>query len=64
MYRLGLQHFDRYTLEEFSKARTAIVEGRRVQPDLSLDLMQNYFGVLRPEIDARRNDAPGEAGLE
>lgn len=64
MYRLGLQHFDRYTLEEFSKARTAIVEGRRVQPELSIDLMQNYIGVARPEVDARRNAALREAGLE
>jgi adenylate cyclase len=46
------------------EARAAIVEGRRVQPELSLELMQNYFGVSRPEIDARRNDALREAGLE
>jgi TolB-like protein/class 3 adenylate cyclase/Flp pilus assembly protein TadD len=46
------------------EAHTAIVEGRRVQPELSLELMQNYIGVSRPEIDARRNDALREAGLE
>jgi hypothetical protein len=40
------------------------VEGRRVQPELSLELMQNYIGVSRPEIDARRNAALREAGLE
>jgi len=46
------------------EARRAITEGRRVQPDLSLDLMQNYFGVSRPAIDARRNAALRKAGLE
>ena len=46
------------------EARAAIVEGRRVQPKLSLERVQNYFGVTRPEIDARRNDALREAGLK
>lgn len=46
------------------EARAAIVEGRRVQPKLSLELMQNYIGVSRPEIDARRNAALRTAGLE
>jgi TolB-like protein/class 3 adenylate cyclase/cytochrome c-type biogenesis protein CcmH/NrfG len=46
------------------EARAAIREGRRVQPDLSLALMQNYFGVSRPDIDARRNEALRAAGLE
>jgi adenylate cyclase len=46
------------------EARTAIIEGRRVQPNLSLELMQNYFGVSRPEIDARRNAALRVAGLD
>jgi adenylate cyclase len=46
------------------EARSAIIEGRRVQPDLSLDLIQNYFGVSRPTIDARRNAALRVAGLE
>ncbi len=46
------------------EARAAIAEGRRVRPDLSLELMQNYLGVSRPEIDARRNAALREAGLE
>jgi TolB-like protein/class 3 adenylate cyclase/Flp pilus assembly protein TadD len=46
------------------EARAAIVEGRRVQPKLSLELMQNYIGVSRPEIDARRNAALRQAGLE
>ena len=51
-------------LGRLEEARTAITEGRRVQPDLSLELMQNYFGVSRPKIDARRNAALREAGLE
>jgi adenylate cyclase len=51
-------------LGHLEEARTAIIEGRRVQPDLSLELMQNYFGVSRPTIDARRNAALREAGLE
>jgi hypothetical protein len=29
-----------------------------------VELIQNYFGVSRPEIDARRNAALREAGLE
>ncbi len=51
-------------LGHLEEARTAIIEGRRVQPDLSLELMQNYFGVSRPPVDARRNAALREAGLE
>jgi TolB-like protein/class 3 adenylate cyclase len=51
-------------LGRLKEARAAIAEGRRVRPDLSLELMQNYFGVSRPEIDARRNDALREAGLD
>ena len=50
-------------LGRLGEARTAITEGRRVQPDLSLDLMQNDFGVSRPTIDARRNTALRETGL-
>ena len=51
-------------LGRLDEARAAIIEGRRVRPDLSLALMQNYFGVSRPDIDARRNDALRKAGLE
>jgi len=51
-------------LGRLEEARAAIIEGRRVQPDLSLDLMQNYFGISRPTVDARRNAALREAGLE
>jgi adenylate cyclase len=51
-------------LGRLEEARTAIIEGRRVQPDLSLDRIQNYFGVSRPTIDARRNAALRMAGLD
>ena len=51
-------------LGKIDEARAAIAEGRRVQPDLSLALMQGYFGVSRPEVDARRNDALRAAGLD
>ena len=51
-------------LGHLDEARAAITEGRRVQPDLSLALIQNYFGVSRPEVDARRNDALREGGLK
>lgn len=51
-------------LGRLEEARSAINEGRRVRPDLSLTLMQNYFGVSRPTIDKRRNDALRMAGLE
>jgi TolB-like protein len=51
-------------LGRLEEARTAIAEGLRVQPDLSLELMQNYFGVSRPTVDARRNTALRMAGLD
>jgi adenylate cyclase len=51
-------------LGRVEQARSAILEGRRVQPDLSLELIQNYFGVSRPAVDARRNVALRAAGLE
>ena len=51
-------------LGRLDEASTAIAQGRRVQPDLSLALIQNYFGISRPEVDARRNDALREGGLE
>lgn len=51
-------------LGRLEEARAAISEGRRINPALSLDLMQGYFGVSRPEVDARRNDALRQAGLE
>jgi len=51
-------------LGQVDEARAAIAAGRRVRPDLSLDLVQGYFGVSRPEFDARRNVALRQAGLE
>jgi len=51
-------------LGRLDEARAAIVEGRRVRPDLSLELMQGYFGVSRPAVDAQRNAALRQAGLE
>jgi adenylate cyclase len=51
-------------LDRGDEARAAIAEGRKVRADLSVELIQNYFGVLRPEIDARRNAALRKAGLE
>jgi adenylate cyclase len=52
------------SLGEIDTARAAIAEGRRVRPDLSIDLMQNYLAVARPEVDVRRNAALRTAGLE
>jgi adenylate cyclase len=51
-------------LGRLDEAREAILEGRRAQPDLSLELVQGIYGVERPEIDARRNAALRKAGLE
>ena len=51
-------------LDEIDEARAAIVEGRRVQPDLSIALMQGYLGIHRPEVDNRRNEALRAAGLD
>jgi TolB-like protein/class 3 adenylate cyclase len=51
-------------LGRLDEARAAIVEARRVQPDVSLELLQRGIGVSRPEIDARRNAALRQAGLE
>ncbi len=52
------------SLGRIDEARAAIAEGRRVRPDLSIALMQNYLAVSRPEIDARRNAVLRKAGLE
>jgi TolB-like protein/class 3 adenylate cyclase len=51
-------------LGQIDEARAAIAAGRRVRPDLSLHLIQGYFGVSRPEFDTRRNVALRQAGLE
>jgi adenylate cyclase len=52
------------SLGRIDEARDAIEEGRRVRPDLSIELMQNYLAVSRPAIDARRNTALRKAGLD
>ena len=46
------------------EARAAIAEARRLQPDLSIAKVQRAIGVSRPEIDARRDAALRQAGLE
>jgi TolB-like protein len=51
-------------LGRLDEARASIAEGRRVRPDLSVALMQNYLGISRPDVDARRNNALQAAGLE
>jgi TolB-like protein/class 3 adenylate cyclase len=51
-------------LGRLDAARAAIAEGIRTRPDLSLDLMQDYYGVSRPDVDARRNAALRQAGLK
>jgi adenylate cyclase len=51
-------------LGRIEEARQAIAEARRAQPDLSLEFLQVVYGVSRPEIDARRNAALRQAGLE
>ena len=52
------------SLGRIDEAQAAIAQGRRVRPDLSIELMQNYLAVSRPETDARRNAALRKAGLE
>ncbi len=52
------------SLGNIEEAQAAIVEGLRVRPDLSINLMQNYLAVSRPEIDEQRNAALRTAGLE
>ncbi len=51
-------------LGEIDEARAAIIAGRQARPDLSLALIQGYFGVSRPAFDARRNEVLRQAGLE
>jgi adenylate cyclase len=51
-------------LGRLDEARAAIAEARRVQPELSLEFVQGMYGVARPEIDARRNAALRQAGLD
>jgi adenylate cyclase len=51
-------------LGRLEEARAAIAKARLAQPDLSLELLQGVYGVARPEIDARRNAALRQAGLD
>ena len=51
-------------LGRIAEARAAVAEARRIQPGLSLELIQQMYGVSRPAIDARRNAALRKAGLE
>ncbi len=45
-------------------AKSAIADARRIQPGLSISQVQQFLGLSRPEIDARRNAALRQAGLE
>jgi len=51
-------------LGRLDEARAAIAEARRIVPNLSQALIQQIMGVSRPEVDARRNAALTQAGLE
>jgi TolB-like protein/class 3 adenylate cyclase/Flp pilus assembly protein TadD len=51
-------------LGRVDEARAAVTEARRVEPRVSLEMFQRGMGVSRPEIDARRNAALRQAGLE
>jgi hypothetical protein len=52
------------SLGHLDESRAAIAEARRLQPDLSIAKIQRAIGVSRPEIDARREAALRQAGLE
>jgi hypothetical protein len=52
------------SLDRLDEARAAIAEARHIQPDLSIAKIQRAFGVSRPDVDARRNAALRQAGLE
>jgi tetratricopeptide (TPR) repeat protein len=49
---------------DLATARAAIVDARRANPDLSIESLQRAYGVVRPEVDARRNAALRQPGLE
>jgi len=51
-------------LGRIDEARAAVSEARRAEPRVSLEMFQRGIGVSRPEIDARRNAALRQAGLE
>jgi TolB-like protein/class 3 adenylate cyclase len=52
------------SLGRLDEARAAIAEARRLQPDLSIAKIQRAMSISRPEVDARRNAALRQAGLE
>lgn len=51
-------------LGQIEDARAAINKARAMQPALSLELVQGSYGVVRPGLDARRNAALRQAGLQ
>lgn len=51
-------------LGRLDEARAAMAEARRIVPNLSQALIQQIMGVSRPEVDARRNAALTQVGLE
>jgi len=51
-------------LGRVDEARAALVEARRLQPNVSQAFVQEGFLVVRPEIDTRRNAALSRAGLD
>jgi TolB-like protein/class 3 adenylate cyclase len=51
-------------LGRIDEARAAVAEARRLLPSVSLEVIQQIYGVSRPEIDARRNALLRRAGLE
>ncbi len=65
-YFLGYVYLAMNSVElgRLDAARSAVAEARRVLPDVTLELIQRGFGVSRPDIDARRDAALRQAGLE
>jgi adenylate cyclase len=51
-------------LGHIEEARAAMLEARRIQPNLTQASIQKGFNVSRSEVDARRNAALGQAGLD
>jgi adenylate cyclase len=51
-------------LGRIDEARAAIVEARRLQPNMSRAMIQKATGVSRPDISSRWNAALSQAGLE
>ncbi len=51
-------------LGRIDEARAAIAAARRIPPNLSIAIIQGSYGVVRHEIDARRDAMLRQAGLE